>query len=781
MFQNIPDELKELKQFVCWRSEIRSGDKPTKVPYNPVGGYRASVKKRDHWVSFEDAVKHADNYDGIGFVLSDDDPYTFVDFDDTKGDSELLNNHKKLVSELDSYTELSPSGNGVHVIVKSNVDVGKRRKELEIEVYSTERYMTMTGNIFLKKPIEYRHEVIRELRETMTSVSTNIDFEGSSEQVISDEKLIDIASNAANGEFFSELFNGNFHTYYSSQSEADMSLINMIGFYTENIEQVIRIFRMSALGQRAKADRDNYVRPMAEKSFDQKLPTIDFEGLKNNMKKALENTNLKSEKIEKNNSIIEAQRIFAKQNSIELSTEIVNVELTPNTIYSFPDGLLGEFAQYTYNTAPRPVEEIALAGAIGFLSGICGRCYQVSGTGLNQYTLLLAQTGRGKEAMILAIDRLVNQVESRFPEKFQNFIGPVSIASGQALNKYFRTNNSFVSIVGEFGYTMEELTDKRAAPAKKALMAEFLSIYTKSAKGAILGITAYADADKNTTPVKSPAFSLLGETVPSKFYDSINESNFSSGFIPRMTIIEFNGKRPKSNPNMNQEPTESLVNKFADLFRMCTDMNKNDRTCEVKQDKFAAKRLVEIDNYCDKLMNGDIKIEAINDLWNRGHLTTLKLAALLAVSSNMYEPVINLQQVNWAWDVVRTSKERIAERFSTGDIGIQSDEKVQMDLVRKFMIEYFSNGVQKARRTLNINKQMYEDMIIPHSYLSRKTANYNVFTSDRTGAKKALNKIIDTMIDREYLTRMSAVDMFKNYDTRAIGYAILDPSILTLI
>jgi len=53
---------------------------------------------------------------------------------------------------------------------------------------------------------------------------------------------------------------------------------------------------------------------------------------------------------------------------------------------------LGEIAHFIYNAAPRQVEEVAIAGAIGLLSGICGRSYNVSGTGLNQYILLLAKT-----------------------------------------------------------------------------------------------------------------------------------------------------------------------------------------------------------------------------------------------------------------------------------------------------------------------------------------------------------------------------------------------------
>ena len=64
-----------------------------------------------------------------------------------------------------------------------------------------------------------------------------------------------------------------------------------------------------------------------------------------------------------------------------------------------PADLLDEIASFIASAAPHPNNEIALAGAIALLSGICGRCYNTyTGAGLNQYILMLASTGMGKEA-----------------------------------------------------------------------------------------------------------------------------------------------------------------------------------------------------------------------------------------------------------------------------------------------------------------------------------------------------------------------------------------------
>jgi hypothetical protein len=126
--------------------------------------------------------------------------------------------------------------------------------------------------------------------------------------------------------------------------------------------------------------------------------------------------------------------------------------IEPDKRVVVPPGLLGEIAQFIYAAAPRPVPEIALAAAIGLMAGICGRAYNVSNTGLNQYILLLAKTGMGKEGMAAGIDKLIHAVKQQVPP-IDEFIGPSHIASGQALVKYVhKKSQCFVSILGEFGH-----------------------------------------------------------------------------------------------------------------------------------------------------------------------------------------------------------------------------------------------------------------------------------------------------------------------------------------
>ena len=127
----------------------------------------------------------------------------------------------------------------------------------------------------------------------------------------------------------------------------------------------------------------------------------------------------------------------------------------------FPPGLVGDLSRYFYATAIRPVPEVALAAALAITAGVCGRSYNISGAGLNQYIVLLAKTGSGKEGALSGIDRLLAAVRPQLPMVDQ-FLGPAVFSSGQALIKVLSERPCFASVLGEFGLTLQQLSDHRA-------------------------------------------------------------------------------------------------------------------------------------------------------------------------------------------------------------------------------------------------------------------------------------------------------------------------------
>jgi putative DNA primase/helicase len=150
--ENIPEELTERPQWVCWRFEERDA-KPTKVPYTPGTLHRASSTDLMTWRTFEEAARAYERseppYDGIGFVFSSADPYTGIDLDKCRNPKtgEISPWAQKIIDRVqEGYVEISPSGTGVHIIVEGTVRDGGMRKG-PIEMYSRERFFTITGEV----------------------------------------------------------------------------------------------------------------------------------------------------------------------------------------------------------------------------------------------------------------------------------------------------------------------------------------------------------------------------------------------------------------------------------------------------------------------------------------------------------------------------------------------------------------------------------------------------------------------------------------------------------
>ena len=145
--ENIPAEMKTYRAWVGWRYEVRDG-KETKVPYDALTGRRASSTDSRTWRSFEEAEAALEigGYDGLGFVLSTGDPFCAVDLDACRdpqtGKIEAW--AEDIIAESGGYVEVSPSGGGVHIIVRAKAP---NRKRDNVECYSCERFITMSGEV----------------------------------------------------------------------------------------------------------------------------------------------------------------------------------------------------------------------------------------------------------------------------------------------------------------------------------------------------------------------------------------------------------------------------------------------------------------------------------------------------------------------------------------------------------------------------------------------------------------------------------------------------------
>ncbi len=158
-YEAVPSELKQRLQWVTWRFETDPAhpEKPKKVPYNPKTGRRAESTNAQTWTDFAAAVAAARQrqHNGIGFVFAKDDPYTGIDLDDCLIDGQLAAWAAEIVDTMQSYTEISPSGQGLKIWVEGSVPSAV--KTAQIEIYSQSRYFTVTGQRYDSAPLTIRN------------------------------------------------------------------------------------------------------------------------------------------------------------------------------------------------------------------------------------------------------------------------------------------------------------------------------------------------------------------------------------------------------------------------------------------------------------------------------------------------------------------------------------------------------------------------------------------------------------------------------------------------
>ena len=614
--------------------------------------------------------------------------------------------------------------------------------EWKIEVYNSERYFTVTDNTVNDVPLRDCQAELTELHAAIRAQQSNTAKQQKIEQkpqTIDDNTLYQMASAAANGDKFLRLWRGEWVGDYKSQSEADFALINILAFYTDNLEQVERMFHYSALGQRAKAHRKHrfnangqrldFVGKMVERSFDCKLPTVNLSVLEQNLKHRAENP------------------------PIDPESPTIDVPALEDD-WTVPPGLVGQIANYIYHTSPRPVKEVALAAAIAYFAGLFGRAYNISGAGLNQYVIIIAKTGIGKEGAANGISKLNSEITKLYADA-AHYIGPSVIASPQGLIKRLSKHPCFVSQIDEFGLWLQRVTDRNANANDRGLRGALLSLYGKSNAGNVFHGSAYADQAKDIDAIANPTFSLIGDTTPDEFYRALDESNVSDGFVPRFTLIEYKGKRPPPNPLHNRIGVPAqLINDIIGALQLAKMHEQAHKFIDVKMSDEAKKFCDDFNGECDITINANEE-EYIRMLWNRAHLRVLKLAGLLAVGVKPQEPIVTIYEARWAHNLVLRGINTLLARFKSGDIGQNAGQKSQIETIINCLRKYQNTTwTPEFGAKRHVSQEYHAKRIVPYSYIHHAVIQMAAFRKT-TNPTLTLKQVLDDLCNQGVLNRYS--------------------------
>ena len=262
ILKNVPDEMLTRKQWTLWK--VGDG---RKIPLSINGNY-ASCTDPATWSDFETASKVFLRHSGIcrGFNVAVGSGLAGLDLDEVVApDGTISETMRLFIDHLGSYTELSPSGTGLHCYFLYE-QPHENRKAGSIELYFDKHFLSVTGNVYQERDrlafadvgAERILTALRPRRPLLPRIPLR-------EIPLSDSELLEKMFNSKSGSKIRNLWDGG--SPHKSPSESDMALMGHLAYWCGgDCGRMIDLFLTSARAERVKGQRKDYLSRMANKA-----------------------------------------------------------------------------------------------------------------------------------------------------------------------------------------------------------------------------------------------------------------------------------------------------------------------------------------------------------------------------------------------------------------------------------------------------------------------------------------------------------------------------------
>lgn len=255
--------FKKEKRWVNYRLMKMKG-KLTKIPY-ATNGRKASSTNPETWATYKEA-KESDEKVGIIFTPAQD--LLGIDIDHCLKDKKIEHEQKEkiadLILEADTYTEISPSGEGLHLLLKIDGCLTlSSNKSAPFEAYTSGRYFTVTENCY-GEPREVRTVSPEDAEKLLgiigypwkEKIEKDIHISPELSTVLDDQTVLTKMFGSKHGNEIKALYNGDISSHKNDASTADMALCSHLAFWTgKNAAQIENMWMRSPLGQREKTQK----------------------------------------------------------------------------------------------------------------------------------------------------------------------------------------------------------------------------------------------------------------------------------------------------------------------------------------------------------------------------------------------------------------------------------------------------------------------------------------------------------------------------------------------
>lgn len=657
----IPDDLKAIPRWLCWKAEKR-GNKITKVPY-AAGDLSNSIDPQSPgaWTDFDSAFQayqKSSKVTGVGFVLNGQDDIVGIDLDHCIVDGELTDTAKAIIKDADSYTEVSPSGEGIRIFGYGALPGrGFINMTEGVEAYTEKRYLTVTGGKFNGSPTDlaaFDPFWLDDFYEDFASTSTTGKSAPMPELL---DEFIDLSEWDLDERAIAYLNDGDAGDLPSG-SEAIMRAAGALYRAGMNDAQALTVLAGNptaiALAEKHwKRTPLKYLWSTCEKVRDSRVAVDPDE-------------------------FDEFDDEHYEPESTDVSVEDLRGIKFPTALFESAPGLVKDIYTYMEATAKRSQPRLSLAAAIAAVAGFSRNMYEIDGSRLNLYVVGIAPTGGGKENARSAIKRCAEAVE-------QGEVVVEDVASGPALIHGLETNPdaSLFWLQDELAHVLQAA--KSEGSATREVPRLMLQLFQSSASlyyGKVYAAGAGGKA-RERVRIQNPFLNVYAVTTPGLFNQIISGEDATSGLMNRLLVVESREMNRLTLQRPHVPVPESVYKWGINVNSLDFDFDFNSRNqvdqtspLAIEQDKNARAAQGAFAAECDDIVRDQERSPHHRELWNRAAEQAGKVAGVLAVGVDPLKPRITLAMVEWAIAFVKWTTESMCYRFQY-DVASGSDREEQ--------------------------------------------------------------------------------------------------------
>lgn len=523
MFERIPQELRDVRQWHCWK--LVDG---TKIPIQ-VDGSAAKSNDALTWTDFETAVDASQFHSGLAFEITE--PWTGIDLDDCIDDNGLKSWAFEILCRFDGigFAEISPSQTGIKILTRARKPAESRSRhkfdEGSIEVYDNRRFWTITGDLYNGQD---------EINDGQAAIDWLCEKFLSKEKKASEPVVLPIIPRQN-----ISMLEKRVDKYMSTISQAAEGERNQAAFSMAG-----HLRKIDHDGQRLTEDQVlSYVRQWNARNV---KPLPDEE-----LKRAVESSGrngtpreLKPNRpLEVFRSEVDLSGILGEERGDDFDDEQFCAGSVPES------GLLREIFDYYCQTSHRTSYVMGLAVAVSLCETLFGRRI-ASHTDMrtNDYNVVMAPTASGKEACETTVAKILTAAG-------KCCMLPPDVQSGNGLLKAVNTMPCGIWVCDEFGKVLESILDKKSNNGHaKQIGTHLLKLYSKSA--GIYGGAAHAEGLRNET--NQPHLVLLGLTT-GQMFETIDSRQIQDGLFGRLAFWPVQNRPKRKTMRMVPVPERLAV------------------------------------------------------------------------------------------------------------------------------------------------------------------------------------------------------------------------------